>query len=513
MGEKKRRLAMQQASTLLDQDGNDEIALEHITEEEPDLASLQKQDQLEQANLQQGTHYLEQGLRAHQQGRLNDAIAAYRLGRTFLQKPSTPLAQLRHYLGLALCQTGQAEQGLPLLYLAISDAAEIADFAPNLLAQFHFNLANALTDHRAGSDILPHLQKAALLQSQDQQYVIAYAQVLYARSDHQAAIAQLQQLQQAGYAKSSALDLLAQWQYQENQLAKSVASFSLALQGNPNLIKHRRIGYALPGRKPLHDGQVVQRLPWAEIRAEGKGGAFGDQASYEAWLAELDLHIIDNFLPDALQHRQEVLHWPFHALRYAGQNYPGRQTDGQECTDLMKAIAYQMGKPIKFISPDNGSCRISLADSVARSDIHVDNETGDCFRQYAAVLYLNLPEQCKGGTIFWRHRGTGWSRRQPDDMVRQHGFANFKSFQQRFLPHNLHASQFNQLASRRQDWEAILQVPMRHNRMVIYRGDFFHSIGEVFGSKMDDGRLVQLFFFETVDSAAIELDSAAESDA
>jgi hypothetical protein len=52
-------------------------------------------------------------------------------------------------------------------------------------------------------------------------------------------------------------------------------------------------------------------------------------------------------------------------------------------------------------------------------------------------------------------------------------------------------------------------VPMRHNRMVIYRGDFFHSIGEVFGSKMDDGRLVQLFFFETVDSAEVIVDIAA----
>ncbi len=508
MGEKKRRV--QQANAMQDTlDNSNELALGQAEDEEAENAALAKQEKLELANLQQGTQYLEQGLRAHQQGRLPDAIAAYRLSRTFLQKTSTPLAQLRHFLGLALCQSGQAEQGLPLLQLAITDAADIADFAPNLLAQFHFNLANALSDHRAGSDILPHLQKAAYYQPEDQQYAIAYAQVLHARGEHQLAIEQLQQLHAAGFAKSTALDLLAQWQFQENQLAQSQASFALALQGNPNLIKQRRIGYALPGSKPLHEGQVPQRLPWAAIRAEGQGQAFAAQADYENWLAELDLHIIDNFLPDALHHRQEVLRWPFHALRYAGQNYPGRQTDGQDCAILMKAIAYQMGKPIKFISPDNGSCRISLGDSVARSDIHVDNETGDCFRQYAAVLYLNLPEQCKGGTMFWRHRGTGWSRRQQDDVVRQQGFANFKSFQQRYLPHNLHASQFNQLASRRQEWEPILQVPMRHNRMVIYRGDFFHSIGEVFGSKMDDGRLVQLFFFETVDSAEVVVDIAA----
>jgi hypothetical protein len=116
MGEKKRR--MQQASAMQDTlDNSNEFALEQADEDEAENAALAKQEQVELANLQQGTQYLEQGLRAHQQGRLPDAIAAYRLSRTFLQKPSTPLAQLRHFLGLALCQSGQAEQGLSLIHI------------------------------------------------------------------------------------------------------------------------------------------------------------------------------------------------------------------------------------------------------------------------------------------------------------------------------------------------------------------------------------------------------------
>lgn len=487
MGEKRRRLAAAQ------------IGAEQETPESLALGTPPSVVQAD-ANLQQGSQYLEQGLHAHHQGRFADAIAAYRIARTFLQKPGKKLAQLRHYLGLALCQTGQAEQGLPLLTMAIADAEDVADFDATLLAQFHFNLANALTDYRAGSDILPHLQKATQYHPQDQQYAIAFAQVLYARGEQKRAMAQLQGLVYSGHAKSSAHDLLAQWQYQDNQLREAKESFASALQGNPNLIKQRRIGYALPSARPLHEGQIEQKISWAALQAMSQEQAFLDQESYEKWLAELDLHIIDNFLPDALLHRQEVMRQPFHALRYAGQNYPGRQTDGQDCPYLMAAIAHHMGRAIKFISPDNGSSRISLANSVARSDIHVDNETGDCFRQYAAVLYLNLPEQCKGGTIFWRHRGTGWSRRHDDGAVRAAGYANFKSFQQRFLPHNVHASQFNEMAARRQEWQPLLQVPMCYNRLIIYRGDFFHSIGEVFGSKMDDGRLVQLFFFETLDT-------------
>ncbi|MBI3229868.1 MAG: hypothetical protein HYZ45_06725 [Burkholderiales bacterium] len=453
----------------------------------------------DQTSLRLGTQCLQQGLWAHQQGRLQDAIAAYRLGRTHLQTPSPQLAQIRHYLGLALCQCGQADQGLPLLMLALNDHDGATELEPKLRAQFHFNLANALNEYRAGSDMLPHLQAAAQFDPNDQQYVMAYAQVLHARGEIALAIQQLQQLQERGAAKSSALDLLAQWLYQDNQLANAQETFAFAVHGNPALLKSRRIGYALPGNRPLHDGQSPQRFSWHSLQYAHADHAFADEAQFLAWRDELDLHVIDNFLPDPLHHRQQILRLPFHALRYAGQNYPGRQTDGQECSYLMAAIAHIMGKPIKFISPDNGSCRISLQDSVARSDIHVDNETGDSFRQYAGVLFLNLPEQCKGGTMFWRHRETGWVRRHDDDTVHAAGFANFKSFQQQFLPHNLHASQFNELMTRRADWEMILQLPMVFNRLLIYRGDFFHSIGEVFGSKMDDGRLVQLFFFETLD--------------
>ncbi len=51
----------------------------------------------------------------------------------------------------------------------------------------------------------------------------------------------------------------------------------------------------------------------------------------------------------------------------------------------------------------------------------------------------------------------------------------------------------------RDSWQALLEVPMRHNRLIVYKGHYFHSISNVFGDTPENGRLVQLFFFEVPD--------------
>jgi hypothetical protein len=40
-------------------------------------------------------------------------------------------------------------------------------------------------------------------------------------------------------------------------------------------------------------------------------------------------------------------------------------------------------------------------------------------------------------------------------------------------------------------------VANRYNRLVMYRGDLFHMSNDYFGSTSQDGRLFQLFFFNT----------------
>ena len=52
------------------------------------------------------------------------------------------------------------------------------------------------------------------------------------------------------------------------------------------------------------------------------------------------------------------------------------------------------------------------------------------------------------------------------------------------------------LRERDEAWEWLFEVPMRFNRLIIFRSDFFHAITELFGDRPENGRLVQLLHFE-----------------
>ena len=46
-------------------------------------------------------------------------------------------------------------------------------------------------------------------------------------------------------------------------------------------------------------------------------------------------------------------------------------------------------------------------------------------------------------------------------------------------------------------WELVDKVGNVFNRLVIYRGDYFHASLDYFGKDINDGRLFQTFFFNT----------------
>jgi tetratricopeptide (TPR) repeat protein len=452
MGEKKRRLAANLSKVSADSSA--------------DSSAVSSVNSSGSANLAHARQLLQQGL-------LIDAINLYQQvlrQNTASHSLAAPLhAEALHFQGLALLQTGQRSIGISLMQQALKvDAGNPI---------FHLNCGLALAEQDSQA-ALPYLQAACQLAPDDAAMALSLAECHIAAGQSGQAIAVLKNAPQV----SANADLLAQLYYAQNQLPLALASFEQALALNPGLSRQRLIGYA----RAQGPGRVETSLPEA------------NSAELAEYLRQLDLHIIDDFLPDPDSYRQQALTQTFHQTRYAGQNYPGRQTDGQACQTIMQALADQLGKTIKFISPDNGSYRISFADSTARTDIHVDNESGDAFATYAAVLYLNLPQQCQGGTQFWQHTPSNWVGRPPDQQVRAAGYANFKSFQQRHLPRQEQGVMFNQLSQMHQQWRQVLEVPMRQNRLILYRGDFFHSIGQVFGHSMEDGRLVQLFFFDVV---------------
>jgi Flp pilus assembly protein TadD len=221
--------------------------------------------------------------------------------------------------------------------------------------------------------------------------------------------------------------------------------------------------------------------------------ACGNSPSLLNALQQRELAIVDDFILDPLPYREWALSLDYLDRSHGAVNYPGIQTKPHLSEEIMRRICDAIGRDIKWSWPDHGSFRLSFADSKAKSDIHIDEDSGRPI--YAGVLYLSLPEYCQGGTAFWRHRETGWDKAPSADEARKSPYRTLKEFQRRRISNDANVS-FSDLKQGRGDWDLVLEVPMRFNRLILYRSDYFHSISEVFGDSKQNARLVQLFFFE-----------------
>lgn len=430
---------------------------------------------------QRARQLFDSGRAAHRRQQFVDAINAYQAAF----KLAPDLVEAQHFQGLAFIQLGLPAVGLNLLRLSIAAAPANA--------AFHFNLGKALLADEAPAAIAA-LRQAALLAPAELEIALELSEALLRLDRLADSIAELERAHALQPRRWETLLGLAQRYYRDNQLERARRRYQQALELHPALYKTCRIGYAAPLEGHRASVSVLNR-------ADLPGNGFGDDAALRHYLADASLQVLDGVLPDPAAYRRAALALDFHAHRYAGQNYPGLQTDGYDCQALMQEIATALGRTIKFVSPDNGSYRISTRGALARNDIHVDNESGDQFNAYAGVLYLNTPEQCQGGTTFWRHVDSGWTHRPSDTDTHRAGYPSFRHFQKRWLPLT-EVKPFHELPQRQAGWQALLEVPMRQNRLIIYRGHYFHSISNVFGSTPEDSRLVQLFFFEVVEDAA-----------
>jgi len=132
----------------------------------------------------------------------------------------------------------------------------------------------------------------------------------------------------------------------------------------------------------------------------------------------------------------------------------------------------------------NGYFRLSLESDSYRQDVHVDPSW-----EFGAVCYLNPPEQVidEGGTSFWMHNKTKMETcPQTDDEAKHYGYSSAKeAWWTTVYGEGLDRSK----------WTRYLLSPMKYNRIVIFRTNLWHSHNYNFGNNLQDGRLVQLFFF------------------
>jgi len=192
----------------------------------------------------------------------------------------------------------------------------------------------------------------------------------------------------------------------------------------------------------------------------------------------LNLVILDDFYQDAIEVREMALSMDFGVRG----NYPGQRTIPMATDSAKSAIQraiYNFAGEINYWPTEEESYNgaFQYTTSRDRSWIHADQTT-----TWAAVCYLTPNAPLSGGTGLFRHKRTGLSAAP--------------RLQDGSLDHVL----LNEIYKDSQDmtkWELADFVGNKFNRLVMYRGDLFHTSMDYFGQDMYDGRLFQTFFFST----------------
>lgn len=186
------------------------------------------------------------------------------------------------------------------------------------------------------------------------------------------------------------------------------------------------------------------------------------------------LQIIDGFCANPVRLRELVL-----AGEFGTQTGP----DGAKYTNINIQSMPELFTPLQMflrakVTSKLAVFRVDLDGELPHCPVHSD----EICATHAGILYLNTPEQCKGGTAFWRHKRTGL-----ETMPEANG------------PLSIH--ELKRLASDWHDasqWEQTTFVPMKFNRFITYPTRMFHSRWplEGFGTSKENGRLIWTLFYD-----------------
>jgi hypothetical protein len=192
--------------------------------------------------------------------------------------------------------------------------------------------------------------------------------------------------------------------------------------------------------------------------------------------------VIDDFLRNPDEVRLQAL-----GLTYnVGGRYPGLNSaeklniDGLD--QMISRLVYEPVRAPWTRDFSHGSCRVSLAsDNDKPARIHIDQS------HWSGILYLSRPQDCRGGTEFYRHLPTNTDHLPlTPDALKETGYSSYEELRQEILDKD---------ALDRSKWELTMTVPMRFNRLVLLQPQYWHTSGPGFGDSLENGRLIYLMFF------------------
>ncbi|MEU7984932.1 DUF6445 family protein [Streptosporangium canum] len=197
------------------------------------------------------------------------------------------------------------------------------------------------------------------------------------------------------------------------------------------------------------------------------------------------IHVVDGFYTDPWAVRDLALRkgaWlPPNVVD--GVNYGQETGNSFFTTGIARRFETLIGRPIVYDPARMGFGGFSMYGEEARVDFTTHFDETD----WSAICYLVPDDDCTGGLAFFRHRETGFLGPPDDEQAVKAGFAGADDFMTgRYFPDRHVAGA----------WEKLDEFPMRFNRLILLRGSrLFHRASAGFGSRPDNGRLTQRFFF------------------
>jgi len=199
--------------------------------------------------------------------------------------------------------------------------------------------------------------------------------------------------------------------------------------------------------------------------------------------------ILDDFVDNAWELRRAAMRLEYpseHGGAFPGRNSAQRINIG----GLAEEVSHIVDEPLRPINPlmSHGKFRLTLASDVGKAKVHIDSA------HWSGILYLSRPEDCRGGTEFFRHIRTN-SDRAPTtaEELRAYGYSTGAE---------AHKDIVEQDSLDDSKWEMIMQVPMRFNRLVLLRPWLWHTASPGFGDSIENGRLIYVMFFESARTTA-----------
>lgn len=191
----------------------------------------------------------------------------------------------------------------------------------------------------------------------------------------------------------------------------------------------------------------------------------------------MQLQVIDNFFEDPAKEREQALEATYQTIEHNTLKYRGISfvEDAAAVSKIEKLTGSKLEARVMY--------RRYLENEENETYIHSDVDIGT----YTAIAFLNPPEQCFGGTAFWRHRQHKWigQPKTPEEILEGHGEDTLEFWAK------IYRDGFDE-----SKWIMRRCVPMRYNRLIIFPSHWFHSRypKKAFGTEIGNSRLIKVFF-------------------